>query len=71
MKKIGIIVMVVGLLMTVFTGFTVITKKEVLDVGPVEINQKEKTLYLKEDIVSWVEFKVAGGRRGEVTNIVR
>ena len=29
--------------MTVFTGFTVITRKEVVDLGSVEINKKEKT----------------------------
>jgi hypothetical protein len=29
--------------MTVFTGFNVITEKEVVDIGPVEINREEKT----------------------------
>lgn len=29
--------------MTVFTGFNLITKKEVADVGPIEINKTEKT----------------------------
>lgn len=29
--------------MTIFTGFTVITRKEVVDLGNIEINQKEKT----------------------------
>ena len=32
-----------GILMTVFTGFNIITKKEVVDVGPIEINKEEKT----------------------------
>ncbi len=43
MKMFGIILIVVGGLMTVFTGFNVITKKEVVDLGAVEINKKEKT----------------------------
>ena len=29
--------------MTVFTGFNLITKKEVADIGPIEINKTEKT----------------------------
>lgn len=43
MKTLGIILLVVGLIMTVFTGFNVITKKKVVDLGPVEINKEEKT----------------------------
>lgn len=29
--------------MTLFTGFNLITKKEVADIGPIEINKTEKT----------------------------
>ncbi|HTF22107.1 MAG TPA: hypothetical protein VK658_28695 [Chryseolinea sp.] len=43
MKNLGIVLLVVGLIMTVFTGFNVITKKKVVDLGPVEINKEEKT----------------------------
>ncbi|HTE28856.1 MAG TPA: hypothetical protein VK666_00670 [Chryseolinea sp.] len=43
MKTLGIVLLVVGLVMTVFTGFNVITKKKVVDLGPVEINKEEKT----------------------------
>ncbi|MEJ1240743.1 hypothetical protein WBG78_21540 [Chryseolinea sp. T2] len=43
MKNFGIVLLVLGLIMTVFTGFNVITKKEVVDLGPVEINKEEKT----------------------------
>lgn len=43
MKTLGIILLVVGLVMTVFTGFNVITKEKVVDLGPVEINKEEKT----------------------------
>ena len=43
MKTLGIILIVVGAIMTVFTGFNVITKKEVADLGPLEINKEEKT----------------------------
>ncbi len=43
MKMLGIILIVVGGLMTIFTGFNIITKEEVVDVGPLEINKEEKT----------------------------
>jgi energy-converting hydrogenase Eha subunit G len=43
MKTLAIILIVIGGIMTVFTGFTLITKKEVVDLGPLEINKEEKT----------------------------
>jgi len=43
MKNIGIILIVIGAVMMIFTGFNIITKKKVVDLGPVEINKDEKT----------------------------
>lgn len=43
MKTLGILLIVIGGIMTVFTGFNIITKKEVVDVGPLEVNKEEKT----------------------------
>lgn len=43
MRTLGIVLLVLGLIMTVFTGFTMVTKKNVVDVGPLEINKEEKT----------------------------
>ena len=37
------ILLVIGIVMAVFTGFTLVTKKKVADLGPVEINKEEKT----------------------------
>ena len=41
MKTFGIILIVIGIIMVLIRGFSVTTEKEVLDVGPVEINKKE------------------------------
>ncbi|MBO9152067.1 hypothetical protein ACFOTA_07605 [Chitinophaga sp. GCM10012297] len=41
MKTLGIILIVVGIIMVLIRGFSVTTEKEVLDVGPVEVNKKE------------------------------
>ena len=41
MKTLGIVVLALGIIMTIFTGFNVITKEKVVDLGPVEINKEE------------------------------
>jgi len=43
MKNVGIVFIVIGIIMTVFTGFNVFTKKKVADLGSVQINKTEKT----------------------------
>lgn len=43
MKNLGIALLVVGIVMTLFTGFNVITRKKVVDLGAVEISRQEKT----------------------------
>jgi len=41
MKNFGIALLVIGLLMTIFTGMNLVTKKEVVDIGSLEIVKKE------------------------------
>jgi hypothetical protein len=41
MKTLGIILIVVGILMFIFSGFSFNTKEKVADVGPIEINKTE------------------------------
>ncbi len=40
MKKIGIIIIAIGLVLTVFTTITFFTKEKVVDLGKVEITRK-------------------------------
>ena len=49
-KKIGIIIMVIGLVMTLYTGFNYITREKVLDIGGIEISAD------KNHSVSWDSF---------------
>jgi uncharacterized membrane protein YdcZ (DUF606 family) len=42
MRTIAIVLIIVGALMMVYTGFTYITEKNVVDIGPLEINKEEK-----------------------------
>jgi hypothetical protein len=43
MRALAIALIVIGGIMTVFTGFNLVTKKEVADIGPIEISKTEKT----------------------------
>jgi hypothetical protein len=42
MKTTGIALIIIGLLLTIFTSFSFFTKKEVADVGRLEINREKK-----------------------------
>lgn len=41
MRILGIILIIAGIAMILIRGFSVQTEKEVLDVGPLEVNKKE------------------------------
>ncbi len=53
MKGFGIVLIIVGVLMMIFTGFNFTTKEKVVDLGPVEINKE------KDHSVGWPVY--AGG----------
>lgn len=40
-KFIGIILIAIGIIMMVYTGFNYVTTEKVVDVGPIEINQEK------------------------------
>lgn len=42
MKVLGIILIVAGIVMLIFRGFSFTQEKNVADIGPIEINKKEK-----------------------------
>lgn len=39
MKNLGIVILVIGVLLTVFTTFNIVTEEKIADVGPLEITQ--------------------------------
>jgi hypothetical protein len=41
MKKTGIVLIIVGLLLTIFTAFTFFTKEKVVDIGDVHISRNK------------------------------
>ena len=50
LKTVGILLLVVGLLMTLYTGFTYITKEKVVDVGGLEITRDD------EHTINWQPY---------------
>ncbi|MDZ4822904.1 MAG: hypothetical protein SH856_05550 [Flavobacteriales bacterium] len=40
-RTLGIVLMVLGIVMMIYTGFTYVTKEKVVDLGPLEINQEK------------------------------
>ena len=53
MKIAGIVLIIAGILMLIFTNISFTHEKKVVDVGPVEINKKEKKT------IAWPNY--AGG----------
>ena len=47
MRNLGIVLVVLGAIMMVYTGFNFVTKEKVVDIGPLEINKE------KNNPVSW------------------
>ncbi len=56
----GIILIVVGVLMLIFQGFSYTQEKKVVDIGPIEVNKKEKKT-IGWPIYAGVIALVAGG----------
>ena len=53
MKTLGIILVVVGIVMLIVTGFSYTTEETVIDAGPIEVNAE------KQESINWPPY--AGG----------
>lgn len=49
-KTLGIIIMVIGLLMTIYTGYNYVTREKIVEIGNLEITAD------KEHTTSWSPF---------------
>lgn len=47
MKKVGLVILVIGLVITLFTGFQYVTREKVVDIGEIQISRD------KTNSVSW------------------
>ncbi len=50
MKTAGIVILILGMLMTLYTGFTYVTKEKVVDLGELQITKD------KEHSVNWQPY---------------
>lgn len=41
-KTLGITLVIIGIIMMIYTGFNFITTKNVVDLGPIQVNKEEK-----------------------------
>lgn len=61
MKQAGIAILIIGVLITLFSGFTFVTKKKVVDIGSLEITKDEKHRIPWSPIVGGVVILIGGG----------
>ena len=61
MRTIGIVLIVLGLGMLIFRGFSVQTEKKVVDLGPLEVNKKEN---------KWIGWPVYAGGIAIIAGII-
>lgn len=61
MRTIGIVLIIVGIVMLLFRGFSVQKKEKVVDVGPLEINKTEN---------KWIGWPVYAGGIAIVAGLI-
>lgn len=61
MKKISLIIIAIGLLITVFTGFNYFTREKVVDIGDLKITAKKNHNVEWSPIAGVVLMVVGGG----------
>ena len=60
MKKIGLVVLAIGLVITLFTGFNFITREKIGDIGCVQISHNKNHYLSWSPIVGIVVMAVGG-----------
>jgi len=61
MKRTGLIILVIGALITVFTGFNFMTREKVVDLGQIEITQNKNHGITWSPLVGLALIVVGGG----------
>jgi hypothetical protein len=61
MRIVGIVLIVAGIAMLLFRGFSVKTEEKVVDLGPLEVNKKE---------YKWIGWPVYAGGIAVVTGLI-
>ena len=59
-KSIGIALIVIGIIMTIYTGFNYVTTEKVVDLGPIQINKEENHPVQWAPIVGVIVIVIGG-----------
>jgi hypothetical protein len=61
MKKSGVIIFVIGVIITLITGFSYFTREKVVDIGELEISQNKKHNITWSPLIGVAVMVVGGG----------
>lgn len=61
MKKIGIIIFAIGLLITLFAGFNFVTQKKIVDIGELQITRDKNHIVTWSPLIGVAVMVVGGG----------
>lgn len=61
MKQAGIIILVIGILITIFAGYTFVTKEKVVDLGPLEITESKRHTFPIAPVVGIAVIVIGAG----------
>ena len=61
MKIAGIIILIIGLALTIFTAFTFFTKEKVVDIGKIEISRDEPHNLKWSPLIGIAVMGIGGG----------
>lgn len=61
MKRGGLIILIIGILLTLFAGFNFVTKKKVVQIGKLEITKDENHIMDWSPVAGVIVILVGGG----------
>jgi hypothetical protein len=61
MKKIGIIILIIGLIVTMVTGFSFVTRKKVIDIGELEVSANKRHSLSWSPVMGVVMMAIGAG----------
>jgi hypothetical protein len=61
MKTAGLVILVIGILITIFTGFNYITREKVVDIGEIQITRDKKNSIAWSPLIGVAVMVVGGG----------
>lgn len=61
MKKAGIVIIIIGLLLTIFTTFTYFTREKVVDLGQIEITANKRHNLRWSPLIGLAVLAIGGG----------